>query len=138
MTFDYALVPHAGDWRQAGVYRAGMEFNNPLIARKVARHAGTLPRRWGLLEVSHPNVVVSALKPGSDGSAVLRVYEASGQSTPGVKIRLEAELQSAFEANLIEQPAGKLLVQDNGLQLDLGPFQIKTFRLRLGASRTRR
>lgn len=138
LTFDYALVPHASDWRQAGVYRAGMDFNNPLIARKAAPHAGTLPKRWGLLEVSHPNVVVSALKPGRDGSAVLRVYEASGQSTPGVKITLKTQLDSAFEANLLEQPAGKLDVRDNVLQFDLRPFEIKTFQLRLSAPRTRR
>jgi alpha-mannosidase len=138
LTFGYALVPHAGDWRQAGVYRAGMEFNNPLIAQKVARHAGTLPKRWGLLEVSHPNVVVSTLKPGRDGSAVLRVYEASGQPTRGVKMTSHAQLDSAFEANLIEQPAGKLNIRDNGLQFDLAPFEIKTFQLRLGASPTRR
>jgi alpha-mannosidase len=137
MTFDYALVPHDGDWRQAGAYRSGLEFNNPLIARKVAPHAGTLPKRWGLLEVSKPNVVVSTLKPGRDGSAVLRVYEASGQSTPGVKIALHSQVDSAFEANLIEQPGGKLNVQDNALQFDLGPFQIKTFQLRLGSSRSR-
>jgi len=138
LTFDYALVPHSGDWRQAQVYRAGMEFNNPLIARKVAHHAGSLPKRWGLLEVSQPNVVVSTLKPGREGSAVLRVYEASGQSTPGVRIKLAAELESAFDANLLEQSAGKLQVQDNSLQFDLGSFQIKTFQLRLGASRSHR
>lgn len=27
LTFDYALLPHAGDWRKAGVYRDGLEFN---------------------------------------------------------------------------------------------------------------
>ena len=50
----YALVPHAGDWREAGVFRDGLEFNHPLICRKVLPHAGTLPDRWGLLEVSNP------------------------------------------------------------------------------------
>ena len=66
-TMRYALVPHAGDWREAGVFRDGLEFNHPLLCRKVLPHAGTLPARWGLLEVSSPNVVVSALKPGRDG-----------------------------------------------------------------------
>ena len=137
LTFDYALMPHDGDWRQAGTYRSGLEFNNPLIAQKVAAHAGTLPKRWGLLEVSNPNVVVSTLKPGPDGSAVLRVYEASGNSTPGVKIALHAQVESASETNLIEQPGAKLNVQGNALQFDLGAYQIKTFELRLGASRPR-
>ena len=38
LTFRYALVPHQGDWRQAAVYRDGMEFNRPLLCQKVAPH----------------------------------------------------------------------------------------------------
>ena len=69
LTFDYALVPHAGDWRQAGVYRDGLEFNHPLLACTVASHAGTLPSRWGFLEIAPPNRGSLALKPGPDGAA---------------------------------------------------------------------
>ena len=42
-TLNYALVPHAGDWRSAAPWRAGLEFNNPLLAQTVARHPGDLP-----------------------------------------------------------------------------------------------
>ena len=31
-----ALVPHVGGWGEAGIYRAGREFNEPLIAHKAA------------------------------------------------------------------------------------------------------
>ena len=89
-TMRYALVPHAGDWREAGVFRDGLEFNHPLICRNVLPHAGTLPKRWGLLEVSNPNVVVSSLKPSREGDVALRVYEASGRPAPGVTIKLNA------------------------------------------------
>jgi alpha-mannosidase len=75
-TMRYALVPHSGNWRQAAVVREGWAFNHPLICRQVLPHAGPLPQRWGLLDVSHQSVVVTALKPGRDGAAVLRVYEA--------------------------------------------------------------
>jgi alpha-mannosidase len=131
LTFDYALVPHAGDWREAGVYRAGLEFNNPLIVRKVAQHAGILPKRWGLFEVSHSNVVTSALKPGRDESLVMRVYEASGRATGGIRIKFQAHLVSARETNLIEEATHKLDVQNNTLAFDLGPYEIKTFSLAL-------
>lgn len=131
LTFHYALVPHAGDWRAARVYRAGWEFNNPLVARKVTVHAGSLPNRWGLVEVSQPNVVVSTLKPGRDGSGVLRVYEAAGQPTKGVKIRVEAGIASAREANLMEDSGRELGTENNTLQFDLGPYEIKTFKLQL-------
>ena len=29
LTFHYALVPHSGDWRQAEIFREGIEFNHP-------------------------------------------------------------------------------------------------------------
>jgi alpha-mannosidase len=59
-TFDYALIPHVGDWRAAGVYRDGMEFNQPLLTCPMAAHRGDLPKRWGFLEITPQNIVVSA------------------------------------------------------------------------------
>ena len=131
LTFRYALVPHNGDWREAGIYRAGLEFNNPLIARKAVRRPGILPKRWGLLEVSHPNVVVSALKPGRDGSAILRLYEAEGRAAAAVKIKLHARIKSAYEANLMEDSGRRLAVSNDTLEFAMGPFEIKTFKLQL-------
>jgi alpha-mannosidase len=130
-TFDYALVPHSGDWREAAVYRHGLEFNNPLLACKAASHAGLLPKRWGLLEISHPNVVVSAAKPGPQGSTIVRVYEAAGKATAGVTIRLSGKIAKAEEANLMENPIGKVEAADCALKFDLRAFEIKTFRLEL-------
>ena len=92
----YALVPHTGDWREAGVFRDGLEFNHPLICRKVLPHPGPLPARWGLLEISNPGVVVSALKPARDGDAVLRIYEAAGAT--GRRREDQAERQGQFGA----------------------------------------
>jgi alpha-mannosidase len=128
--FDYALLPHAGDWRQAAVYREAAEFNSPLIACPSAPHPGKLPARWGLLEVSPQNVVVSALKSGPDGTAVLRIYEATGQAT-AAKIRLSPHVLAAEEVNLMEDPGRNLPLTDNALQLDLRPYEIKTIKLRL-------
>jgi len=131
LTFHYALAPHAGDWRAAGVYRTGLEFNNPLIVRKMTSHAGSLPKTWGLLDVSPANVVLSALKPAKDGLTVIRVYEASGQATTGATIKLHAKVVSANEANLMEDSGAKAEVRQNTLRFDLHPFEIKTFKVRL-------
>ena len=129
--FDYALVPHTGDWREADAHRQGLEFNNPLLVRVVADHAGALPRRWGLLELSHPNVVVSALKPGRQNTIVVRVYEATGQAIADVRIKVHAKIASAEEVDLMEDPVGKLNLQDDTLRFDLRAFEIKTFRMRV-------
>jgi alpha-mannosidase len=129
LTLDYALIPHAGDWRQANVYRAGWEINNPVLVRKVSTHAGSLPSRWGWVDVSQPNVVISALKPGPGGSAILRVYEADGRPSSGVRIRLHGDLSSAQESDLMEDVGRELKIEQTSFQFDLHPFEIKTFRL---------
>ncbi len=127
LAFDYALVPHAGDWRDAGVYRAGLEFNHPLIVCASEGHPGRLPKQWGLLAQSTPRVVISAVKPSGDGSIAVRVYEPTGMAAPGVRLRFSVPLARVREANLIEDPGRALAVQDNGFSFDLRPFEIKTF-----------
>lgn len=129
--FDYALVPHTGDWRQGEVYRHGLEYNNPLLCRKSGIHTGKLPKTWGLLEVSKSNVVITALKQAKDGSTILRLYEASGKATPGVTIKSKAKISSANEATLIEDTGNVLKVTADTVQFDLGAFEIKTFKLKL-------
>ena len=130
LEFNYALVPHEGDWRQGEVYRHGQEYNNPLLCRKTGIHTGKLPKSWGMLEVSKPNVVMTALKLAKDGSTILRLYEASGIATPGVTIRSKAKIISANEASLVEDTGGKLKVAMDTVQFDLSPFEIKTFKFR--------
>jgi alpha-mannosidase len=131
LTFHYALVPHSGDWREAGIARSGHEFNHPLIGMTSGAHQGPLPKKWGLVEMSNPNVLATVLKPASDGSTVLRVYESSGKATPGVKLKLRGKVSSAEESNLIEDAGRKLTVSNDTLQFDMGPYEIKTFKLRL-------
>ena len=135
LSFQYALMPHAGDWRAAGSWRAGLEFNNPLIAKTLGAHSGKLPAQWGMLKMSHDNVVVSALKPGRDGFAILRIYEASGKATTGVTMQTTAALSGASEANLIEDAGRTLEIRDNQITFDIRPYEIKTFRLKLAPLR---
>ena len=127
LTFDYALLPHAGDWRRATPWRAGMEFNQPLMSRTADVHAGDLPTRWGFCEVSHPNVVVSALKCGENGGIVLRVYEASGAAAGDVTLELSAAITRVTEVNLMEDPIADASVEQGALRFDLRPFEIKSF-----------
>jgi alpha-mannosidase len=135
-TFHYALVPHLGTWQDALSFRAGLEFNNPLLVRPLDQHPGKLPKKFGLLEVSSPNVVLSALKPAEDGTGVIaRVYEASGNSAKDVAIHFAAGVQGASEVNLMEDSLRSIAAENNSIRFDLRPFEIKTFRLQLPAAK---
>jgi alpha-mannosidase len=131
LTFHYALVPHQGDWRQAGIARAGHEFNHPLLATTALSHPGPLPKRWGFLEVSGSNVLTTILKPAKDGSTVVRLYESSGKPAQGVKIKMRGKVISAEESNLIEDAGRKIQIANDTIQLDLRGFEIKTLKLKL-------
>jgi alpha-mannosidase len=131
-TFHYALVPHLGNWQDALSFQAGLEFNNPLLVRTIEQHRGKSPKKFGLLEVSSPNVVLSALKPAQDGAGVIaRVYEASGRAAKDVNIHFAGGVQGASEVNLMEDSLRPIAVENNSIHFDLRPFEIKTFRLQL-------
>lgn len=130
LTFDYALIPHVGDWREAGVYRDGMEFNQPLTACALSTHAGPLPKQWGFLEISPANVVVSAMKTGPEGSTVLRIYEATGKSA-AAEIHFTVPVNSAEEVNLMEDPGFRFAENMNILKIRLRPYEIKTIKLQI-------
>jgi alpha-mannosidase len=134
-TFYYALLPHAGTWQQAGVFRAGLEFSHPLIARPLSQHAGSLPNKFNFLEVTPADVVLSAVKPAEDGEGVIvRVYEAAGQPASDARIHFTSEVLSSAEVNLTEQPLAKEAVEANSISFNLHPFEIKTFKVNLRSS----
>ena len=130
-TLEYALLPHTGDWRAARPWRAGLEFNNPLLARTVAPHSGLLPKRWGMLDVSSDRVVVTCLKPARDGALALRVYEAGGEPARGVRVTLQAPVADVRDANLVEDPGATIPANNNSFTFDMKPFEIRTFLIRL-------
>ncbi len=129
--FDYSLLPHIGDWRDARLVQRGMEFNNPLIAVKAAPHDGTLPAARSMISVSASNVIVTACKAAEDGgSIVVRLYECCGWASSRVLLRTAFEHAGVSSTNLIEQEATPITgkqITDEGILFDIGPFEIKTF-----------
>ena len=131
LTFQYAIAPHPGDWRDGGATRRGLEFNNPFLVRKSPAHRGRLPARSGMFEISEPNVVLSALKPGKGGTTIVRFYEAHGKATRDVSVKLPAAVLAVHEANLMEVQGAKIKVSGDTFHLSFHPFEIKTCELKL-------
>ena len=128
--FNYSIVPHEKDWREARLYRRGWEFNNPLLVKKVKIHSGELPFRHSFLKVSKDNVVVTAFKK-SGNELVIRLYEAEGKRMEKVELRLNRKIDICFETDLIERNKKRIKVEGNSLCFGIEPFEIKTFRLKV-------
>lgn len=121
-TLRYALLPHSGDFRDAGVVRAAYAFNVPLaLSARQAR-----PQTESFFEVSSPALVLDTVKRAEDSDAlVLRLYEAHG--TQGTaRLTSSLPITRAAVGNLLEETQRELDWRDGGVALAYRPFEIIT------------
>ncbi len=137
-TFEYAIIPHAGDWSQAA--GAAYAFAAPLRAVRTGVHGGSLPPVGHLLEVEPEALTVhtlralrvSAIKRSEDGQAlIVRLYNNSAEAVKG-RVRLGVPCRREVpRVNLNEEPADlPLMADDSGwVLLTARPWEIVTLRL---------
>ncbi len=141
--FDYAVMPHKGNWQDADLVRVGYEFNNPLIALQVDVHDGKLPPEHSFLSTGDSRCVVSAVKPVSKGvesftvktrvsaanGIIVRVYDPVGRKE---KVRLTADLDisDVQKVNLMERNGKEITHNRQGFEFSLSPYSIETFLLK--------
>jgi alpha-mannosidase len=124
--FTYALMPHSGDFREAGVIQAAEDLNAPL---RIVR--GNLPsaQRRSLVEVDTPEVIVEAVKRAEDSDAVIvRLYEAWARPCHA-RVRTTMSASRAYLCDLLERDLEEVPVRDGAIELDLTPFKILTLKL---------
>lgn len=124
--FTYALMPHPGDFRKAGVIAAAEDLNAPL---RIA-HGNPQPEgRRSLVEVDTPQVIVEAIKRAEDSDAtVVRLYEAWGGRCKA-RLRTTFPASRAFLCDLLERDRKEVTVRDGAIELELTPFKILTLKL---------
>ena len=114
--FTYALMPHVGDFREAGVIQAAEDLNQVL----------RIVPRGKLVEVDTPQVIVEAIKKAEDSDAVIvRLYEAWGRPC---RVRVETTIPHTrvVLCDLLERERA-----ETALDLEFRPFQVTTLKLDL-------
>jgi alpha-mannosidase len=128
-TFHYSLSSGSGDWRANKSYRAGMNFNSPLLPVSVVDDISqkSLPPTQSFFSTESDTLVLSAVKKAdTEDAIVLRVFEGEGAGT-ATPISFLGKAQSFQEVNLLEEVAG----QGEQQRLAVKPYEIKTVKLRL-------
>jgi alpha-mannosidase len=132
--FSYALLPHEGDWQDAGVVAEAEAFNTPPVAYVVnPDEPGPLGNSWAPLRIETNGtaaVSVSALKPSEDGSGhVLRLWECHG-GRGEVVIRWNIPAASASRVDLLErETAGDIDHEEGVTRIMLRPWEIVSVRV---------
>jgi alpha-mannosidase len=124
--FTYALMPHPGDFREAGVIEAAEDLNSPLLPATGSLAAGS---SRSLIELDTRQVVVEAIKRAEDSEAVVvRLYEAWGRGCRA-RVRSTLPVSRAYLCDLLERNRTEVAVHDGELELELTPFKILTLKL---------
>ena len=126
--FAYALLPHPGGWREAGVLAEAIRFNAPLRWRP---GTSALP---SFAALDDPNLVLDTIKRAEDSDALLlRLYEAHG-ARGTARLSLAAPFAEARRANLLEDPGTPLAVEGSAIVVPYGPHEIVTVSCRSSSS----
>ncbi len=124
--FTYALMPHPGDFRDAGVIAAAEDLNHPL---RTVRGAVPEGEQRSLIQVDTPQVVVEAIKRAEDSDAVIaRLYESWGGRCRA-RLRTSLPVGRAYLCDLLERERQEVAVRDGVLELEVEPFKILTLKL---------
>jgi alpha-mannosidase len=119
--FGYALVPHAGGWREAGIVAEAALFNAPLrFTRLDAARSGSFAA------VTAGDLVLDTIKPAQDGPAtVLRLYEPHG-GRGTARVTMAAPVAAAHRATVLEELGDPLEVRDDVVVIPYRPREVIT------------
>ena len=127
--FTYSLYPHGASWREALTVRQGYELNYPLLSKQNERHDGDLKDDFSFLGQQQENVVLTALKKAErSDDLIARFYEWAGKESD-VRLQFSADVDSAAETDLMENPVGTVGVQGKVVTVHTKPYEIKTVRV---------
>jgi alpha-mannosidase len=137
----WAIMPHQGGLG-AQTVRAAFNFNNPLKLMSASKESilAYLP----IVLKGDDNLVLDTVKRGEDDadislselpkrqgrSVIVRVYDALGGRGRGT-IETTWPVNKVFQTNLLEDDGDEVLFHDGKFEVDLGPFQLCTYRLAL-------
>ncbi len=123
--FDYAIIPHAGDWPAA--VREARAFEAPPRAVETNAHGGILPLIGSIIAVSPPEFEISAIKMSEDGRGlVVRGWNPMDKPLK-VTLRPGKKFARAERVNLAEERLGSLRLGKNGeVVFEAKPHEIVT------------
>ncbi len=126
-TFDYAIYPHQGNWKQAKTVQKGLEFNCPYLVLtdwlKRTKESRFLSPSESLLSWQGTHLILMSLKQSQEGSEwIIRLYEGEGKAAK-LELESKANIRLSHSLDCLERPIEG--------STEVKPWQIVNFSLKL-------
>jgi alpha-mannosidase len=130
----FALRPH-GAYDAVAAMKFALEHQNPLVTSAVIglTNSPYPSTSYSLLDLSHPAVLLWALKPHDDGighGIVARVWNLASESS-SMRLRIATPLASAQRVTHVETPLGPLPVKSGLVETTIPAHRIESYSLTL-------
>ena len=128
--FDYSLLLHDGDWKQAGSIQRAQEGLYPLReARVYSREGADLPAEKSFVGVSPETVAMSSCQ-GKNGGYELRLYDSTGDGADcEVRLPFAASSCKAVDFNGHALAAPEIALRGESARFKIKPWEIVTLRI---------
>lgn len=122
--FTYSLLPHLGDWRSETA-REAYALNDALILRCVKEPTAPFASNSSaLVTLDSASAIIETIKLAEDDDGIIvRLYEYCRTRGPAA-LTTNFAIERAELVNLLEEPAGTLVTDDNTISLSFKPYQI--------------
>lgn len=130
--FTYSIIGHQGELRNADAAKQALALNSKLKSFVSTKHQGLLGNSFSFLSSDNDQVFVRALKRAeASDEYVVRVYEMGGKQTQRATLTFASDIAEATEADGTEKTKGTASFSGKGLQVEIKPFSVKTFKVKL-------
>jgi alpha-mannosidase len=111
-TFEYAIIPHQGDWRRG--YQQAYAFETSLRAVETQLHEGEIADQGSFISHSPAEFIISAVKEAENGEGwIVRGYNISSE-TVLLQMKPSREFPHIVQVNLGEEEVGTLDIEADG------------------------
>lgn len=132
-SFNYAIVPHEGNWQTAGLPEMSERVNVPVIPVQTNAHKGTL-RGSGLsfFRISNPHARLAALKQSENRrSYIIRIYNTDGRAQKA-ELVFGVPVKAAWLTDLNEERKETIKeIAGKTIQVKMAPYKIETIEFEL-------
>ncbi len=130
--FTYAILPHAGTFRDADTVSHGYDLNYPATCAVIGKGNGSGSSLLSMFRVADNSVVLETVKVAEDGKGyILRLYEPHNTAAVA-RIASPFAVKSASVTDLLERPTqDDVSVYGNDITLHMRPFEIATLRVEI-------